>query len=68
MKGTLRGTSRGLQDGVYGVGACVYCVVACVYGVGACVYGNPMILVSAPVPLELIGLGWGRVWGFMTRA
>ena len=28
---------------------------ACVYGVGACVYGNPMILVSAPVPLGLIG-------------
>ena len=36
-----------------------------VYGVGACVYGNPMILVSAPVPLgqigyyNLLGLGWG---------
>ena len=48
--------------GVYGVGACVY-------GVGACVYGNPMILVSAALPLGLIGflnmlgLGWGRVWG-----
>ena len=47
---------------VYGVGACVYDVGACVYGVGACVYsvgacvhGNPMILVSAPVPLGLIG-------------
>ena len=42
---------------------------ACVYGVGACVYGNPMILVSAPVPLglfgflKLLGLGEGRVWG-----
>ena len=34
---------------------------ACVYGVGACVYGNPMILVSAQVPLVL-GLGL-RVWG-----
>ena len=31
---------------------------ACVYGVGACVYGNPMILVSAQVPLVL-GLGTG---------
>ena len=46
---------------VYGVGACVYGVGACVYGVGACVYGNPMILVSAQVPLVL-GLGL-RVWG-----
>ena len=46
---------------VYGVGACVYGVGACVYGVGACVYGNPMILVSAQVPLVL---GFGlRVWG-----
>ena len=42
-------------------GACVYGVGACVYGVGACVYGNPMILVSAQVPLVL---GFGlRVWG-----
>ena len=55
-------------------GACVYGVGACVYGVGACVYGNPMILVSAPVPLGLFGFlnllgdGWGRVWGFGTRA
>ena len=59
---------------VYGVGACVYGVGACVYGVGACVYGNPMILVSAPVPLglfrflNLLGLGEARVWGFGTRA
>ena len=44
---------------VYGVGACVYGVGACVYGVGACVYGNPMILVSAPVPL---GLTWVLDW------
>ena len=47
---------------VYGVGACVYGVGACVYGVGACVYGNPMILVSAPVPIglfELIGTWLG---------
>ena len=40
---------------------------ACVYGVGACVYGNPKILVSAPVPLGLIGslnlVGDGP-WGF----
>ena len=54
---------------VYGLGACVYGVGACVYGVGACVYSDPMILVSAQVPLGLIwflnflGLGWGRVWG-----
>ena len=57
---------------VYGVGACVYGVGACVYGVGACVYGNPMILVSAPVPLGLIGflnlLGLVWVWGFGTMA
>ena len=40
---------------------------ACVYGVGACVYGNPMILVSAQVPLVL-GLGL-RVWGLgLTKA
>ena len=40
---------------VYGVRARVYGVRARVYGVGARVYGTLKILVSAPVPLELIG-------------
>ena len=44
-----------LEACVYGVEACIYGVGACVYSVGACVYGNPMILVSAQVPLGLIG-------------
>ena len=44
---------------VYGVRARVYGVRARVYGVGAGVYGTLKILVSAPVPLELIGpLSW----------
>ena len=44
---------------VYGVRARVYGVRARVYGVGARVYGTLKILVSAPVPLELIGpLNW----------
>ena len=51
--------SYGVGARVYGVGARVYGVRARVYGVGARVYGTPKILVSAPVPLELIGpLNW----------
>ena len=42
------------MTGVVG-GASVYGVRASVYGVGASVYGTLKILVSAPVPLELIG-------------
>ena len=46
------------MTGVVG-GARVYGVRARVYGVGARVYGTLKILVSAPVPLELIGpLNW----------
>ena len=49
---------------VYGVRARVYGVRARVYGVGARVYGTLKILVSAPVPLELIGIELGlTVWG-----
>ena len=53
MTGVVGGAS------VYGVRASVYGVGASVYGVGASVYGTLKILVSAPVPLELIGpLSW----------
>ena len=55
------------MTGVVG-GARVYGVRARVYGVGARVYGNLKILVSAPVPLELIltGFDWvgAEPWGF----
>ena len=50
MTGVVGGAS------VYGVRASVYGVRASVYGVGASVYGTLKILVSAPVPLELIGI------------
>ena len=53
MTGVVGGAS------VYGVRASVYGVGASVYGVGASVYGTLKILVSAPVPLELIGpMNW----------
>ena len=53
MTGVVGGAS------VYGVRASVYGVGASVYGVGASVYGTLKILVSAPVPLELIRpLNW----------
>ena len=56
------------MTGVVG-GARVYGVRARVYGVGARVYGTLKILVSAPVPLELIGpLNWVRLgWGWAQR-
>ena len=50
-------TGTGVVGGArfYGVRVRGYGVGASVYGVGASVYGTIEILVSAPVPLELIG-------------
>ena len=60
MTGVVGGARvYGVRARVYGVRARVYGVRARVYGVGARVYGTLKILVSAPVPLELIGpLNW----------
>ena len=56
--GRSYGVEPEAMTGVVG-GASVYGVRASVYGVGASVYGTLKILVSAPVPLELI---WPLSW------